>query len=282
MHKPESVKSALAQTVVILEDVDSIYAFEQSKKLAIKLDVEHHTVPPTKHKHGFKQGKWHLVFTDKGLVLRVASEPSWSDIFVDFQSSALSYRQQHGGGKNEAIAKAIGMKGKTSLRVLDCTAGMGVDSFVMASVGAHVTMIERSPIIAALLEDALVRTQDHNLNLLGSLCLVEHDAAKYLNSLNNVKNSDHERFDVIYLDPMFPHKKKSALVKKEMQAFQLLLGPDQDSEALFSAAIDYAPARIVVKRPANAQPLENDQCIKPSTVIKSKKHRFDIYFINQP
>jgi 16S rRNA (guanine1516-N2)-methyltransferase len=78
---------------------------------------------------------------------------------------------------------------------------------------------------------------------------------------------------------MFPHKKKSALVKKEMQAFQRLLGPDQDSEALLSNALNYATSRVVVKRPVSAPELANSQDRKPTMAIRSKKHRFDVYII---
>ncbi len=269
----------LSETVVLLEDIDSIYANEQATQLAKKLGVPFHTIPPNKQKQPFKQGKWHLVFTDKGLVLRVASEPSWSDIYVDFNSSALNYRQQHGGGKNEAICKAIGIKNNENWKVLDCTAGMGVDSFVMASVGAKVTMLERSPIISELLNDALYRAQSAGINVAHNLTLVQQDAITFLS--DQLSSTGQEKYDVIYLDPMFPHKKKSALVKKEMRAFQLLLGPDQDSEKLFTHAINFAPKRIVIKRPASANALESEQGLKPNVAIQSKKHRFDVYLFNQ-
>jgi|GEM_PF-127532 len=227
--------------------------------------------------------EWQLVYTTEGLVLRLSNEPSWGDIMVDFNSAALNYRKQHGGGRNEALAKAIGIKGKDALSVIDCTAGMGNDSFVMASVGAHVTMLERSPVIAALLEDALKRI-DGILELSERLSLVKSDATDYLLSKGESKGeSNGEKkdpkclADVIYLDPMFPHKKKSALVKKEMRAFQQLLGADMDSARLLEAALNYAGKRVVVKRPGYAEPIELKSGRKPNTAIESKKHRFDVY-----
>jgi len=219
--------------------------------------------------------QWQLVYTSEGLALRLSNEPSWGDIRVDFNSAALHYRKQHGGGRNEAIAKAIGIKGKESLSVIDCTAGMGNDSFVMASVGANVIMLERSQIIAALLEDALNRMEALP-ELCARLSLVKTDATGYIMD-QGAKKDGKPLADVIYLDPMFPHKKKSALVKKEMRAFQQLLGDDVDSAQLLEAALSYAGSRVVVKRPSSAEPIELASGRKPNTAIESKKHRFDVY-----
>jgi 16S rRNA (guanine1516-N2)-methyltransferase len=219
--------------------------------------------------------EWQLVYTTEGLALRLNNEPAWGDILVDFNSDALNYRKQHGGGRNEALARAIGIKGSESLSVIDCTAGMGSDSFVMASVGANVLMLERSPVIAALLEDALARIEEIP-DLHEKLSLIKADATDYL--LQKGENSKGQAIaDVIYLDPMFPHKKKSALVKKEMRAFQQLLGADMDSAQLLEAALSCAGKRVVVKRPSYAEPIEIESGRKPSTIIESKKHRFDVY-----
>lgn len=269
-------QTILQDTVVLIEDSGSIYAHSAAEELATKLGLRVHTIPNNKEKYAFKNANWQLVFTNKGLVLRLANEPSWGDIVVDFASPSLLYRQQHGGGRTEAIAKAIGIKGKANLTVLDCTAGMGTDSFIMASVGAKVTMLERSTIIASLLEDGLYRASQSQVEAISRLSLVHHNAIDYITE--QTKQSQQVPIDVIYIDPMFPHKKKSALVKKEMRAFQQLLGPDQDSQALLSAAINYAPKRIVVKRPNSAPPLENNSNKQPNLEISSKKHRFDIYF----
>jgi 16S rRNA (guanine1516-N2)-methyltransferase len=273
--------SALAEnTVILVEDTGSIFASEQSQLLAKKLGLQVHAIPANKKKQNFAQAQWQLVFTSQGLVLRLSSEPTWSDILVDFAASNLQYRQQHGGGRNEAISKAIGIKGKQSVNVLDCTAGMGTDSFIMACVGAQVTLLERSPIIGALLENALIRgaqTSDVEcLKVCERMDLKQQDAIAYLNE----NKATAKQTDVAYLDPMFPHKKKSALVKKEMRAFQMLLGPDQDSELLLTGAINFAPKRIVVKRPVSAPALDNQQGLMPSMAIGSKKHRFDVYLLN--
>lgn len=279
--KPKTTLSCNSHnTVILIEDTGSIFAAEQSKLLARKLGLQVHAIPANKKKHTFTQAQWQLVFTSHGLALRVSSEPTWSDILVDFAAANLQYRQQHGGGRNEAIAKAIGIKGKHSVNVLDCTAGMGTDSFIMASVGAQVTMLERSPVIGALLNNALMRGVQADdvdcVKVCERMALKQQDAITYLSG-NSAATA---KIDVVYLDPMFPHKKKSALVKKEMRAFQMLLGPDRDSELLLTAAINFAPKRIVVKRPASAPALENTQGHDPSMAIGSKKHRFDVYLLN--
>ena len=237
--------------------------------------VKQNSKADTKTSVSNEVSEWQLVYTTEGLALRLSNEPSWSDIMVDFNSAALNYRKQHGGGRNEALAKAIGIKGKDALSVIDCTAGMGNDSFVMASVGAHVTMLERSPVIGALLEDALKRINGIP-DLSERLSLVKTDATDYL--LAKGRKDDVKRLaDVIYLDPMFPHKKKSALVKKEMRAFQQLLGADMDSARLLEVALNYAGKRVVVKRPSYAEPIQLASGRKPNTAIESKKHRFDVY-----
>ncbi|MFC4701184.1 class I SAM-dependent methyltransferase [Glaciecola siphonariae] len=268
----------MTHTVILIEDTGSLLAHERAHALSAKTGFSVHEIKPNKPPKQFNQAQWQLVYTQNGLALRLSSEPSWSDIRVDFASAALQYRKQHGGGKNEAIAKAIGIKGKQSLNVVDCTAGMGTDSFVMASVGAKVTMLERSPVIAALLEDALLRLEDADDAFAQSLQLHKQDATDFL--CEAINSSAPQNIDVVYLDPMFPHKKKSALVKKEMQAFQMLLGPDSDSEQLLTNALKTDAKRIVVKRPNSAPELANQQNRTATMAIRSKKHRFDVYILN--
>ncbi len=213
-----------------------------------------------------------LVVTDKGLALRNLAQPGYSDISVDFLSPALAYRQAKGGGKSELLAKAIGVKSATDYQVIDATAGLGTDAFVMASVGCHVTMLERSPIVSALLYDALERLHDSDVadSWKSRLKLQRGDSVALLSQWS----SKSAQPDAIYLDPMFPHRKKSAMVKKEMQALQSLLGVDPDADALLAPALVLAKKRVVVKRPASAPYLAER---KPNMSMSSKKHRFDIY-----
>jgi 16S rRNA (guanine1516-N2)-methyltransferase len=132
-------------------------------------------------------------------------------------------------------------------------------------------MKERMPIVAALLENGLERAKLNN-----EVC----DIANRM-SLVHASTIEELEFtqppDVIYLDPMYPHREKSAAVKKEMRVFQSLVGEDLDADDLLEPALKLAKYRVVVKRPSYAPPL-NDK--KPSTSIKMKKNRFDVY-VNQ-
>lgn len=204
------------------------------------------------------------------LGLQKTDEPKLGAIFVDFVSGTMAHRRQFGGGRGEAIAKAVGIKGDYLPTIVDATAGLGRDAFVLAAIGCHVTMFERHPVVAALLADGLTRAyQDPSIGewLQKRLHLI------YSSSLSGLA-SYHEKPDVIYLDPMFPHRPKSALVKKEMRIFQCLVGDDFDADSLLAPALTLAKKRVVVKRPDYAPFLANQQ---PTAEIKTKNHRFDIY-----
>ncbi len=208
-----------------------------------------------------------LYLTTKRLELRDMTT-KMGPVYVDFVSGALAYRRHYGGGRNQALAKAIGLKHASNPTVLDATAGLGRDAFILAHLGCHVQMIERSPVVAALLHDGLQRAeQDIKIGPLikERLQLIHHDAQQWLLSKK-------PQPDVIYLDPMYPHRKKSALVKKEMRLFRAIVGEDLDAPALLKAALACAPRRVVVKRPKWAPSLE-----KPKFCIESEKTRFDVY-----
>ncbi len=188
--------------------------------------------------------------------------------FIDFNSGKLTYRRHHGGGRGQAICRAIGLKGNTSPRVIDGTAGLGRDSFVLASLGCTITMFERNPILQILLQDGLKRgcTHPETKEICTRMQLVTQDLHDF-----TCKKS---LADVIYLDPMYPHRKKSSLVKKEMRIIRQLVGDDLDADQLLPYALETGIKRIVVKRPKNAPFLGNK---KPTTCLKEKNSRFDIY-----
>lgn len=214
------------------------------------------------------------------LELQKLDEPKLGAIVVDFAGGAVAHRRKFGGGKGQAIAKAAGLNKGATPRVLDGTAGLGRDAFVLASLGCQVQMIERNPVVAALLDDGLTRArQDPEIgSWVSERMSLLH--ASSLSALSQLADDDtYARPDVIYLDPMYPHpenKKKSALVKKEMRVFQTLVGADQDADGLLAPAMELATKRVVVKRPDYAGWLDN---IKPSMAIETKKNRFDVYVI---
>ena len=195
-------------------------------------------------------------------------------ISVDFLGGKANHRRLHGGGKGQDIAKAIGLHKIKNPTILDLTAGMGGDSFVLATLGAEVTMIERNPIVHALLKDALDRVSlsaDADIqDIFRRIKLKNIDSQQALTHLNE------ETFpDVIYLDPMFPARTKSAQVKKEMQFFHDIVGDDEDSESLLLNAMAKAKKRIVVKRPRLAEALTDK--FQANFVVSGKSTRYDIY-----
>ena len=214
-----------------------------------------------------------LLQSEQHLALKQLDEPKVGEVLVDFASDALTFRRLHGGGKKEAIAKAVGLKGQVGLKVLDATAGLGRDAFVLASLGCKLQLIERSPVVAALLADGIERAKQSGelASWLPQSMILQHGIAIEL-----MNDWQAERPDVVYLDPMFPHRKKSALVKKEMRLFQQLLGPDEDADLLLAPALLLANKRVVVKRPAGAPYLAQQ---KPDIEMSGKANRFDIYLI---
>jgi 16S rRNA (guanine1516-N2)-methyltransferase len=173
--------------------------------------------------------------------------------------------------KKGSLAKALGRKTQT---IIDATTGWGQDALSMWRMGYHLQCFERSVIMAVLLNDAFLRlTQldwvyQHQLN---PPRLTQGNAIKLLTQLKVAP-------DCIYLDPMFPPKrKKSALAKKPLQVLQKLLGADEDKEQLFQAAISATAQRVVVKSPHYAKPLGGT----PHNSFQTKLVRYDVYFCNQ-
>ncbi|CAM3744254.1 16S rRNA (guanine(1516)-N(2))-methyltransferase RsmJ [Xenorhabdus thuongxuanensis] len=211
-----------------------------------------------------------LVLTPERLELHKRDEPKLGGIYVDFVNGTMAHRRRFGGGRGEAVAKAVGIKKDYLPDVVDATAGLGRDAFVLASIGCHVRMLERHPVVAALLDDGLQRGyQDEEIGswLKERMTLIHASSITALTDITPLP-------DVVYLDPMYPHKQKSALVKKEMRVFQSLVGADEDADNLLEPARTLAKRRVVVKRPDYAEPLAG---IKAPAAITTKNHRFDIY-----
>jgi 16S rRNA (guanine1516-N2)-methyltransferase len=217
-----------------------------------------------------------LRFEDDALVLSPADGSSGA-VKVDFIGGRLGYRRQHGGGVRQPLSRAVGIRSGERPSIVDATAGLGRDAFVLAGLGCRVTMVERAPAIAALLADGLRRAQNDDALaewLPDRLTLVHADGAEYLAGL-----SEAERPDVVLLDPMYPERSKAARVKKEMQALQAVVGPDMDSHALLAIARRTARKRVVVKRPKGAPPIDG---LKPDTEIQSPNTRYDVYLCREP
>ena len=193
---------------------------------------------------------------------------------VDFLGGRFGYRLQHGGGRGQRLARAVGLrKGAPPPAVLDATAGMGRDAFLLAWLGCPVIGLERDPVVYALLEDGLRRALEAPATaerLGGRLRFVFADAADWL---ADCRAGAAATPDVVLLDPMHPDRGKSALVKREMRWFRALVGDDADSGDLLAPALAAARRRVVVKRPLHAAPLGPDL----SFSARGRSTRFDVH-----
>lgn len=211
-----------------------------------------------------------LQLGEQGWQLQELAEQAAGPVRVDFVGGALAHRRQFGGGAGQMIAKAVGILGAIRPRILDATAGLGRDAFVLACLGCEVQMIERHPLVALLLRDGLARAlQDAQTAAIAArMPLMEGDAIELM------RHWQGDPPQVIYLDPMFPQREKSALVKKEMRLFKPLVGGDLDAAHLLEAAFELASHRVVVKRPRKAPTISAQA---PSYQLLGKANRFDVY-----
>lgn len=207
---------------------------------------------------------------DEGLQFAELGPQAPGPIRVDFVGGAMSHRRLYGGGSGQMIAKAVGIQPGVRPDVLDATAGLGRDAFVLAELGCRLQLIERQTIIAALLEDGLARAAaDPEI---GAIVARMHFQAG--DAIARMGDWAADRPQVIYLDPMFPHRDKSALVKKEMRLFRPLAGNDEDAPALLAAALALASHRVVVKRPRKAPAIAG---LRVGYTLEGKSSRYDIY-----
>lgn len=182
-------------------------------------------------------------------------------------------RIKQGALQREMLVKAARVKGVEAPRAVDATAGLGEDSLLLAAAGFTVTLCEADPVIAALLEDALARASAHEVlgPIVERMHLVAGDSRI---TLEWAGASTGAQPDVVYLDPMFPGRTKSAAVKKKFQLIHGLERPTEplDEESLLQAALAAHPRKVVIKRPVKGPHLAG---VKPSHTIAGKAVRYD-------
>jgi len=216
------------------------------------------------------EAEFALQLGEGGLQLQLLGPQAPGPVRVDFVEGGAAHRRQFGGGSGQMIAKAVGIQPGIRPSVLDATAGLGRDAFVLATLGCEMLLCERQPLIAALLEDGLARARDDAevRPIVTRMRLLHRNAIELMSQWKD------EPPQVIYLDPMFPHREKSALVKKEMRLFRPLVGDDLDAGALLEQALALASHRVVVKRPRKAPAIDGP---KPGYSLEGKSSRYDIY-----
>ena len=192
-------------------------------------------------------------------------------LLVDFVGGAVAYRFRRGAGRDHPLVKASGFKNGNIATVVDATAGLGRDAFLLASLGAHVILLERSVEVHTLLKDGLAKAGATSVELaevIARMTLIHGDARDHLPRL---------RPDVVIVDPMHPPRRNTALVKQEMRLLNRLVGPDSDALDLMQVALASAVKRVVLKWPARAAPLVESP--KPSHQIVGKTIRYEVFMI---
>ena len=192
-------------------------------------------------------------------------------LICDFTGGAVGHRFRAGGGRGQALPRAVGLKGGKTPAVVDATAGLGRDAFLLASLGAEVTLIERSPEIHSLLEKGIARARDAGgevAEVIERMTLLHGDAKDLLPGISP---------EVVSIDPMHPPRKNSALVKKEMRLIREIVGTDEDAVELVKTALATASKRVVLKWPRRADPMDGIR--PPSHRITGVSTRYDVWMI---
>ena len=198
---------------------------------------------------------------------------------IDFLSAKLKWRYERINRAQEPLLRALDWHSETPQTLFDLTAGLGRDSLMLLHAGFTVTMFERDPVLQVLLSEAVKRFQAEKPVDASRLTFIAEDAGAYLTRLiaenvNGDLNSEASVPDLIYMDPMYPEREKSALVKKELRIIRNRVGADHDSEILLEKALQTGAKRVVVKRPSHA-PFVGDK--SPHHSVESPNTRFDVY-----
>ena len=192
---------------------------------------------------------------------------------VDFAGGAVGYRFRRGGERGHPLVRAAGIRKDRLPSIVDATAGLGRDAFLLASAGATVILIERSAEVHALLKEALARASAESPELaevIARMTLVHGDAKDRLPELKP---------DVVIVDPMHPPRRNTALVKQEMRQLSAIVGADEDADELMKVALASARERVVLKWPLRAAPLL--EAPKPSHQFTGRTVRYEVFVTAQ-
>lgn len=196
---------------------------------------------------------------------------------VDFASSKQLWRFSKLNKAQEPLLRALKWKNGECQTVWDLTAGLGRDGGLLAYSGFDVTFFERNPTLQILLSESIYALQTEMPDMAERI---------RLNSMNSIEYMKQALSDIsinvpmnCYMDPMYPHRKKSALVKLDLRMVRNLVGDDPDSSELLSSALELLHSnrgmkRVVVKRPAKSEYLGD---FKPSYSVEAPNTRLDVY-----
>ena len=189
-----------------------------------------------------------------------------------FIEGPILHRLKYGKGRGQNLAKAVGMKFNKNRNIIDATAGLGYDSFILASLGAKVTLIERSQKMHTLLQNGIdegILFGGEIEKIVNRMELLFGDSKDILPKLTP---------EVIMIDTMYKDRKKTALVKNNMRLVREIVGPDSDYIELLKVALNCAKNRVVLKQPRYAEPIK--EITKCSHQILGKTIRYDVFMTN--
>ncbi|MEA1888427.1 MAG: class I SAM-dependent methyltransferase [Pseudomonadota bacterium] len=210
------------------------------------------------------------------LNLPICSVPPAEGYFLSCENGGLVLNTEEGERVQPVLSKPAGFTGKQPLlralaparggTVIDATAGLAGDSLKLAMIADRVIVIERNPVVFALLISALSTARSSSLSLANKIEAHFGDAIELIKQLPAA--------DVIFMDPMFPPKRKrSALPPKSVRILRNIVGDDSDDEELLRVARCYAKRRVVAKRPLHAAPLAEDHV----ALHEGKVVRYEVY-----
>lgn len=228
---------------------------DQAKRLAARFEVDLMEKLPED-----KFAKYLLI--DKTGITFVAGKQSLKGDF-----NRMLNRVTGGHLPHEILLKAAKPTGEPGEKGIDATAGLGEDAFILAACGYEMELFEHNPVTAVLLNDALIRARkDPSLkDIAKRMTLKQGDSKELLSQVSYTP-------DIIYLDPMFPEKKKSAETKKKLQVLHQIESPCSDEIELVQAAMEVRPKKIIIKRPPDCEYLAG---VEPTYSVTRKAVRFD-------
>jgi 16S rRNA (guanine1516-N2)-methyltransferase len=186
-----------------------------------------------------------------------------------FIEGPILHRLKYGKGRGQNLAKAVGFKFNKNRTIIDATAGLGYDAFILASLGANVTLIERSEKIYDLLKAAISEAKLYGGEISKIVNRMELLFGDSKDILPNIAP------EVVLIDTMYKERKKSALVKSDMRLVRKIVGSDSDHVDLINVALKNASKRVVIKQPRYAETLDNIKGC--SHQILGKTIRYDVY-----
>ena len=255
-------------SISIVPSLTGTAVADKARNHAISMGIPFQTEPITT--------EFSLVYTEHGLALvsiKADGTIGREELYIDFLHGKNRFRHLNNCTTKQPLAKAAGIKPGFRPTIFDATAGLGGDGFVLACLGCNITLCERSPILHALLENGLERAEyDEAINK-----IITNNMKLIYGNATDILSREPTQYHTIYMDPMYPHRTKSALNKKEMRVIRSLVGDDDDSELLLQAALLRAENRVVVKRPKGA-PVVGKR--KPNHEITMKNSRYDVYLTN--